>query len=63
MPRDKREPDGIRRKRARRAPKTLEEIEKSRHVNFEDVRTNNNLKRRKKKSKRKLKNIKRKVFI
>ncbi len=63
MPRGKREPDGIRRKRERRAPKTLEEIEKSRHVNFEDVRTNNNLKRRKKKSKKKLKNIKRKVFM
>ncbi|PRR82391.1 LCP family protein [Clostridium vincentii] len=34
---DRREPEAIRRKRKRRAPRSLEDIERSRHVKFKDV--------------------------
>ena len=52
-----REPEAIKRKRQRRAPQSLEEIEKRRNVNFHDVREDksslfNNAKLRKKKWKK-----------
>lgn len=63
MPRDKREPDGIRRKRQRRAPRSLEDIEKSRYVNLDDIREDSSGRRRKTSKKKKFKSIKRKVFM
>ena len=37
MGRDRREPEAIRRKRKRRAPQSLEDIERSRHIKFENI--------------------------
>jgi LCP family protein required for cell wall assembly len=37
MGNDRREPEAIRRKRKRRAPRSLEDIERSRHIKFENI--------------------------
>lgn len=55
MGRDRKEPEAIRRKRKRRAPQSLENIEKSRHIKVEDIPEKNkpkgSLKNRRKKNK------------
>jgi len=52
MGRDRIEPDAIRSKRKRRAPQSLEDIERSRHIKFEDIpeERKQKVKRKRKKS-------------
>lgn len=53
MGRDRREPEAIRRKRKRRAPQSLEDIERSRHIKFENIpeEKKQKVKRKRKKNK------------
>ena len=47
MPNNRREPDGIRRKRNRRAPRSLEDIERDRNIRIQDINKKSNHRRRK----------------
>ncbi|HEY5523956.1 MAG TPA: LCP family protein, partial [Clostridium sp.] len=60
---DRREPEAIRRKRKRIAPRSLEEIERSRHVKFEDVPEGKNQKVSLKSRRKKNKSIFKKVIL
>ena len=60
---DRREPEAIRRKRKRRAPRSLEEIERSRHVKFEDIPQGKNQKVSLKSRRKKNKSIFKKVIL
>ena len=46
MSNNRKEPDGIRRKRKRRAPMSLEEIERERNIRINDINENPRHKRR-----------------
>ncbi|MBD7910621.1 LCP family protein [Clostridium cibarium] len=63
MNRERREPSGIKRKKKRRAPQTLEQIERSRNINFDDDYEDN--KAKKKISKRKIRKLStgKKIFL